>query len=103
MSTPSELESSNWYFVFTLFFTRVVNTSRMAHFVGLSGRQGLAPTYAKVHGSFEAVVADLAKRYELATEQLEQLSVAGTIELNIEFYYEQSLIVLECDCGRLDH
>ncbi len=71
--------------------------------MGLGGRRGWAPSYAKAHGTFEAAVADLAKRYKLAIEQLEQLSVVGTIELDIEFHDEQSLLVLECDCGRLDH
>ena len=89
--------------MFTLFFTRVAKTPRMVHYVGYSGSQGSVPGHSKVHGTFEAAVADLAKRYKLATEQLEQLSVAGMIELDIELHYEQSLIVLECDCGRVDH
>ena len=76
---------------------------RVVHYVGLSGRRGWAPSYAKAHSTFEAAVADLAKCYELAIEQLEQLSVAGTIELDIELHDEQSLLVLECDCGSLDH
>ncbi len=75
----------------------------MVHYLGLSGRCGWGSSYSKVHGTFEAAVADLAKCYELAIEQLEQLSVEGTIELDIEFHDGQSLQVLECDCGRPDH
>jgi len=71
----------------------------MVHYIGLSGRRGQAPSYTHVHGSFEAAVADLADRYGLAVYQLEQLSVTGNIQLDIEFHGDQSLMVLECDCG----
>ncbi len=76
---------------------------RVVHYIGIVGRRDQAPSYTQTHSTFEAAVADLANRYSLVANQLEQLSVTGNIQLDIEFHDDQWLLVVECDCRRLSN